>query len=54
MTQPATNASVRNRPDSKNDSASVPSARSTATEVTKTMMASGRRMTPIVRNWRFR
>ena len=54
MKQPARNARVRNRPDSKNERASVPSGLSTATEVTKTTIASGTRMNPIVRNWRFR
>ena len=48
------NASVRNVPDSANDSASTPLGFSTATEVTNTMTASGMRMKPIVRNCRFR
>ena len=52
--QPATKASVRNVPDSANDSASTPLGFSTATDVTNTMIASGMRMYPIVRNWRFR
>ena len=48
------NASVRNEPDWKNESASSPPGFSTATEVTNTMTASGMRMKPIVRNCRFR
>jgi hypothetical protein len=54
MRQPARNASVRKVPDWTKDSASVPLSFSTATDVTNTMMASGTRMYPMVRNWRFR
>jgi hypothetical protein len=57
MRQPATNASVRNRPDSTNDRATPPPADSgltTSVEVRKTRMVRGIRMKPIVRNCRFR
>jgi hypothetical protein len=57
MRQPATKASVRNSPDSTKDSATPPpmlSGLSTSVEVRKTTMVSGTKMTPIVRNWRFR
>ncbi len=48
------NAMVRNVPLAANDNASVPSGFSIATELTNTIAASGIRMKPIVRNWRFR
>ena len=54
MTPPARKASVRQVPDSANDSASAPLGFSTATEVRKTTTASGTTMKPIVRNWRLR
>ena len=54
MRQPAMNASVRYPPDSAKLSASTPLGLSTAADVTKTMIASGMRMYPMVRNWRFR
>ncbi len=57
MRQPATKASVRKSPDSTNDSATPPPADSgltTSVDVRKTTIVSGMRMTPIVRNCRFR
>ena len=52
--QPARNASVRNRPEEKNESASVPSGLSTAVEVKNTTAISGIRMSAMVLNWRRR
>ena len=52
--QPKRNASVRHRPDWKKVSAVEPSPFLTATDVTKTTIASGMRMKPTVRNWRLR
>ncbi len=50
IVQPARKARVRNRPDWKKDSASVPSGLATFTDVRKTMIANGIRMTTIVLN----
>jgi hypothetical protein len=52
--QPAKNASVRNRPDSTNESTSTPSSFSTLVDVTKTSTATGTTIIRIVRNWRRR
>jgi hypothetical protein len=54
MKHPAKNASVRNRPDAKKLNASDPSGRTTAVDVTKTMMPTGIVMTAIVFIWRLR
>lgn len=48
--QPATNAIVRNKPDSNTDSATLPSGARTSVEVKYTTKTSGIRMTRIVRN----
>jgi hypothetical protein len=51
---PATNAIVRNRPDSTTDNATLPSGARTSVEVRYTTTTRGIRMTRIVRNWRRR
>ena len=50
MKHPARNASVRNVPDCANDNAVVWSGFNTRVDVTKTMIASGMRITAIVLN----
>ena len=51
---PPMKASVRNRPDSANDSASVPFGSTTSVDVTNTMTATGTRMMAMVLNCRRR
>jgi hypothetical protein len=52
--QPSKNASVRKTPDWTNDSATLPSGFVISVDVTNTMIASGTKITAIVRNCRFR